>query len=166
MAGSGKKQRLLDWIERCRPTQIGGSEFAEIHAALAPISESYLRKLLRSCGVPLVPMVGGVLQGNPQELEASLLALVDEYKHSDRVGQAAVRRLVITAKEHARLAALRAENNNQPAARKGSGPGAPEKRAETILWLSTWLENPPLFPEWVRLRKNAVQFPGMNADEE
>ena len=47
----------------------------------------------------------------------------------------AVRRLVITAKEHARLAA------RIPSKR-------PEKE-EMILWLTTWLENPPVFREWV-----------------
>jgi len=51
----------------------------------------------------------------------------------------AVRRLVITAKEHARLAA------RNPAKR-------PEKD-EMVLWLTTWLENPPVFREWVSLRK-------------
>jgi hypothetical protein len=55
-----------------------------------------------------------------------------------------VRRLVIAAKDHARLAARN-----------------PEKRAdkhEMNLWLTTWLENPPVFEEWVLLRHRVKEI--------
>ena len=48
---------------------------------------------------------------------------------------------MIEAKDHARWAARN-----------------PEKRAEKqemALWMLTWLENPPLFPQWVKLRREA-----------
>jgi hypothetical protein len=54
---------------------------------------------------------------------------------------------VITAKDHARWAAKKAETKR------------PEKE-EMMLWMLTWLENPPLFPEWIRLRRAAVALQG------
>jgi len=122
---------------------MGEAEFAQLRSALAPISETYLRKMVRDCGVPLDPMVEGVRQSTFEELEATLRKLLKEYEHSDAPRRMAVRRLVITAKDHARLAARN-----------------PEKRAhkeEMILWLTTWLENPPLFGDWLRIRRGVVR---------
>jgi hypothetical protein len=53
----------------------------------------------------------------------------------------AIRPLVITARDHARLAARR----NQ----------ASPLKQEMILWMNTWLENPEAFSLWVALRKQA-----------
>lgn len=140
MPRRGKSAELARWIEEHRPTHIGEAEFARLSIALAPVSESYLRKLLRECGVPLDAMVEGVRQTTLDDLEASLLKLLEEYQHSGATRRMQVRRLVITAKDHARLAAR-----------------IPEKRLEKdemILWLTTWLENPPVFADWVRIRRN------------
>jgi hypothetical protein len=122
-----------------KPAQIGEPEWDRLRQQLSPVSESYLRKLLRASGVPLAPLVEGVRQETLQALEESLSRMLFEYEHGDRERKALVRKSVITAKDHARLAARN-----------------PDKRAmkeEMLLWLLTWLENPPLFPEWVRLRK-------------
>ncbi len=139
MRGKGKSAELTRWLEERHPSEVGEAEFASLRADLAPVSESYLRKLLRECGVPLAPMVEGVRQGTFAELEVSLLRLLGEYESSDPPRRMAVRRLVITAKEHARLAA------RNPAKR-------PDKQ-EMILWLTTWLENPPVFRGWVAIRR-------------
>jgi hypothetical protein len=139
MRGRGKSAELARWLEERHPARIGEAEFALLRQDLAPVAESYLRKLLRDCGVPLDPMVEGVRQATLAELEASLLRLLEEYESADPSRRMAVRRLVITAKEHARLAA------RNPAKR-------PDKE-EMILWMTTWLENPPVFPEWVRIRR-------------
>jgi hypothetical protein len=139
MPRKGKSAELASWLEEHRPARIGEAEFARLFSVLAPVSESYLRKLVRECGVPLDAMVEGVRQATFDDLESSLLKLLDEYETGDPAQRMAVRRLVITAKDHARLAARN-----------------PEKRAEKeemILWLTTWLENPPVFAEWVRMRK-------------
>ena len=135
MRGKGKTAELARWLQEHHPPRIGEAEFALLRAEIAPVSESYLRKLLRECGVPLDPVVEGVPQGTFAELEASLLRLLAEYESGDPPRRMAVRRLVITAKEHARLAA-----RNQTK--------RPDKE-EMILWLSTWLENPLVFREWV-----------------
>lgn len=139
MRGKVKSTELARWIEEHFPAQIGEPELASLRVALAPVSESYLRKLLRECGVPLDPMVEGVRQGSFAELEASLLRLLAEYESADPARRMTVRRLVITAKEHARLAAR--------------NPGKRPDKEEMILWLSTWLENPPVFRDWVDIRK-------------
>jgi hypothetical protein len=79
-------------------------------------------------------MVEGVRQSNLGALELSLLALLAEYESGDAAHRMAVRKLVITAKEHARWTGKR----------------------EHVLWLTTWLENPPLFPAWALLRKGSA----------
>ena len=136
-----KRADLQRWLERERPARIGEMEWAMLHVDLAPISGSHLRRLLRESGVPLAPLVEGVRQESFEALESSLLGFLQEYERSDVAGRTAVRRVVIEAKEHARWAAR-----------------IPEKRAEKeemALWMVTWLDNPPLFPQWVRLRREA-----------
>ena len=139
MRGRGKSAELTRWLEQHHPAQIGEAEFAALQAALSPVSESYLRKLLRECGVPLAPMVEGVRQATFAELESSLLRLLAEYESSDPPRRMAVRRLIITAKDHARLAAR--------------NPAKRQDKEEMILWLTTWLENPKVFEQWVSIRK-------------
>jgi hypothetical protein len=134
-----KRADLQRWLERQRPAQIGEREWAMLHVDLAPISGSHLRRLLRESGVPLAPLVEGVRQESFEALESSLLSFLQEYERAGVAGRLSVRQVVIEAKEHARWAAR-----------------VPEKRAEKeemALWMLTWLENPPLFPQWVRLRR-------------
>lgn len=105
---------------------------------------------MRSSGLPLDPVVEGVRQDSFQELARTLLALSVEYQRAVDVGDqgraARCRRAVLTGKEHARLAARR--------------PGLPpERRAEKqemASWMLIWLENPPIFPMWLELRKRAA----------
>ena len=139
MPRRGKSAELARWLDEHRPARIGEAEFAQLRAALAPVSESYLRKLVRECGVPLDAMVEGVRQATFDDLEASLLRLLDEYERGDAPRRMAVQRLVITAKDHARLAARNPEKRTE--------------KEEMILWLTTWLENPPVFGEWIRIRR-------------
>ena len=143
MPRRGKTAEFARWIEERHPARIGEVEFSALAQALAPISESYLRKLVRECGVPIEPMVAGVRQGDPDKLEESLRLLLDEYERGNAARKNDVRRLVITAKDHARLA-------RRNAARR-------DEKDEMILWLTTWLENPPLFPAWVSVRRSLVR---------
>jgi hypothetical protein len=142
MPRKGKAAELARWIAERRPSQVGEAEFAELARELAPVSDSYLRKLVKECGVPLAPLVAGVRQGNLDELEESLRHLLQEYDHGDAKHRASVRRLVITAKDHARLAAR--------------NPARRAEKEEVILWLTTWLENPRLFPVWVEIRRSLL----------
>ncbi len=143
MPQNTKRSELQRWIAERRPARVGEPEYAEIRDALAPVSESYLRKLLRESGVPLDPLVEGVRQGSYDELQQSLLHFLEIYENGDAARRRAIRAIVITAKDHARLAARS----------KSAGPEKRSEKEEMILWLLTWLENPGVFPEWVRLRR-------------
>jgi hypothetical protein len=140
-----KKSELTAWIERTAPRQVGEPEWQALLNLLAPISESYLRRLLRDLaresGVPLTPLVEGVRQESFDALESSLLRLLAEYQQSEPSRRTRVRGVVIAAKDHARLA--------------GRNESKRAEKEEMVLWMLTWLENPPVFPEWVRLRQAA-----------
>lgn len=131
------------WLERESPEVIGDREWEQLQTLLAPISENYLRRLLRESGAPLAPLIEGVRQESLDALEASLMKLLDEYETGDRERQARIRRAIITAKDHARWALRRSEDKRA-------------EKQEMILWMTTWLENPPLFREWVCLRRVAM----------
>jgi hypothetical protein len=119
--------------------RIGAAEWTALSAELNGISASYLRRLLRESGVPLDPLIEGVRQETFEALESSLLKLLAEYESGNAARRQSVRKLVIEAKEHARWAARKPERR--------------EDKVEMALWMLTWLENPPLFPQWVRLRR-------------
>lgn len=135
----GKRAELLHWLEREHPARVGEAEWAILRAEIVGISPSYLRRLLRESGVPLGPLVEGVRQETFEALESSLLRLLEEYECSDPARRQSIRRIVIEAKDHARWAARKPERRVE--------------KEEMALWMLTWLENPPLFPQWVRIRR-------------
>jgi hypothetical protein len=137
----GKSAELAEWVERERPREIGEPEWEALRQMLAPISDSYLRRLLQDSGIPLAPLVEGVRQESFETLEASLVRLLREYEPVDSPRRLGIRRLVIAARDHARWSARKDAKRAE--------------KEEMILWMLTWLENPPLFPEWVRLRRKA-----------
>lgn len=137
----GKRADLLRWLERQRPARIGEREWAMLRVELDPVSGSYLRRLLRESGVPLSPLVEGVRQESFDALESSLLNLLTEYESGDMAMRTTIRRLVIESKDHARWAARKSDKRAE--------------KQEMALWMLTWLENPPLFPRWVKLRRQA-----------
>ncbi len=104
---------------------------------------------MRACGVPLSASVEGVRQDNFEELERTLVALTGEYLSAQQSGDAdlarSCRKAVIAGKEHALLAARRADASDSRRALK----------QEMAQWMLLWLENPALFPAWVALRKKA-----------
>jgi len=104
--------------------------------------------------VPLAPLVEGVRQESFDHLERTLQALHQEYLRAlatgDRERQRACRQLVIEAKDHARWALRRA-----------SDPESKARRQEMIQWMLVWLENPEIFPQWLRLRKRVLEPDGL-----
>ncbi|MBI4876244.1 MAG: hypothetical protein HY822_16535 [Acidobacteria bacterium] len=139
-----KRDRLRALVESRPPGPVTADEWESLRAFLAPVSESYLRDLLRDLGVPMEPLVGGVDQTTFESLEASLLALLELYRGG--AGRPC-RRIVIQAKDHARWASRRAKDE----ARR-------EQKREMAEWMRVWLENPEVFPGWVRLRKRAKRW--------
>lgn len=144
---ASKRTALRAYVEEARPSAIGEAEWAVLAARLAPISEGYLRRLVRDTGLPMSPLVEGVRQESFEGLERTLLALAGEYENAlaagDRPRLKTIRRAVIGAKDHAKFARARLEGQMRAA------------REEMILWMLTWLENPGVFPAWLELRKRA-----------
>lgn len=136
-----KKAHLREYLSRVRPAIVASSDWNDIARELAPISESYLRNLLRDSGVPLHPLIEGVRQDTFENLERTLLDLHREYQSGDTATKRACRSLVIQAKNHARFALSK----------------KPEKE-EMLLWMITWLENPLVFAAWLSLRKPAMKW--------
>lgn len=152
--GESKKSKLAAFLKERSIGYIDEAVWAEIAMALAPVSESYLRGLVRESGVRLSATVEGVNQSGFDDLERTLVALAREYEGSDAMRRRALRDSVIGAKDRARFSAERAKDDAKKTMKE-----------EMLLWMRTWLENPVLFPEWVTLRKKAAGFPVVNPTE-
>jgi len=142
VAKRGKSKQLEDFLKAKSPPVITEAIWRELVALLAPISESYLRRLLQATNLPIAQPFGGVRQTSFEELEASLLELGKEYARSP----AACRRAVIQAKDHARLASKNPKVDESKRLQK----------AEMVEWMLVWLENPGIFESWVVLRKQTM----------
>lgn len=142
-----KKERirlaLAAILHRDQPPLITESQVLRLRGELPAMSDRLFRDLLRTCGLPLAPLVEGVRQDDFQDLERTLLLLAQEYQQSDTARRKQVRTTVIEAKNHAKLAAA----NPKVSADKR------QEKEEMVLWLLTWLENPSIFEYWVPLRK-------------
>jgi hypothetical protein len=140
--------RLADLIAERGYTRIGEEEWRQLQADLGPIDEDALRRLVRNCGLPPSPMVEGIRIATLGETERTALALAREYEAALKAGDAELagscRRLVVRAKDRARLAAKSARD-----------PARRAEKQEIQTWLLVWLETPALFPAWVALRKRA-----------
>jgi hypothetical protein len=140
---STKRKLLSEYLEKVKPAVVGAPEWAVLKEALAPVADSYLRKLLRESGSRLAPLIEGVRQSDFDELERTLVALSQLYSAGDRETRRVCRRAAIEAKQHARWTARRA------------GPDEAKRhiKEEMIQWMLVWLENPAVFPAWAPLRR-------------
>ncbi len=145
-----KRALLSQHLAERPPGPLTEPEFALLCERLAPISEAYLRNLVRSCGLPLDPVVEGVRQESFEELGRTLLALAEEHQKALNAGDqdhaARCRQAVLKGKEHAQLAARR----------RDAPPERRTQKEEMASWMLIWLENPEIFPAWLALRKKAV----------
>ncbi len=149
-ATASKKRRLAAWLAEHRPASIGEAEWSVLLEELAPVSERYLRELLRRTGLPFEQPWAGVRQKTFDELEESLLELRRIYAASLAAGlrdrARYCRRQVIAAKDHARFAARNPR----------TGPAVRARKEEMVEWMLVWLGDPEVFPEWVRARKRVM----------
>ena len=145
-----KKALLAAYLKDENLSQVTEREWREIVARLAPVSEGYLRRLLADTAIPVDQPFAGVRQKTFEELEGSLLAMEEVYTRAKETGDRAraqqCRNAVIQAKDHTRFAAR-------------SPKTSPEKKAqkeEMIHWMLVWLDDPGVFPAWVKLRKQRM----------
>ena len=141
-----RQAKLAAWLAERAPGEVRLADFEELLRFLTPVTESDLRRLLRSSGATLHPLAAGVDQASFAALGHSLLALSTCYEEGTPEVKKVARQIVITAKDHAKLAAR-------------SHHVAPEKRTEKEemgTWMLTWLENPVVFPLWAGLRAKAI----------
>lgn len=90
-------------------------------------------------------MVEGVRQDSMENLHRTLVALSREYEAADAPRKEKIRKLVITARQHGEWSSRA----------MGLDPEKREEKLEHLLWIRTWLENPPLFPAWAAIRLRA-----------
>lgn len=152
MAGRSKsvKQQLREYLAEFRPSGITEAVWRDLLQCLAPVSESYLRDLLRATGLPFDQPYAGIRQHTWEELEQSLremqLVYAEAAADGNRERARYCRRQVIAAKDRARFLA-------------GNPRTAPEKRKqkeEMAEWMLVWLENPEVLPAWVEARKRVA----------
>jgi hypothetical protein len=144
------KQRLREYLADRKPTAIDEAVWRDLLAHLAPVSESYLRDLLRQTALPFDQPYAGIRQHTLEELEQSLGEMLGVYRDAAAAGNREraryCRRQVIAAKDRARFLA---EDSR----------GSPERKAlkaEMVAWMLVWLENPEVFPVWVEVRKRKM----------
>jgi hypothetical protein len=142
-----RKQALREFLAAGPITAIGEAEWQAALRALAPVSESYLRDLLREAGLPFAQPYAGIRQKSFMDLELDLRDMLAIYAEAMRAGDRSRARYcrcqVIAAKDRARFLARRPNTS-------------PEKKAqkdEMAQWMLVWLENPEVFPVWVEIRK-------------
>jgi hypothetical protein len=136
-----KRLQLQQLLTPPPSAPIDDARAAELARLLAPISASYLRRLLRESGAPLNPTVEGVLQDSLDNLARTLSALAAVYPQHPQQTRA----LVLEAKAHAKLALRRDPH--------------PADRQQKIDWMIRWLENPDIFPLWIKLQQRATGTP-------
>lgn len=136
------RAEIRAWLARQGASRVDEALAARLRVEFGEVSEATLRRALRESGLELDPLVEGVRQETPDELERTLLALAREYEQGGPERRAQVRAVVLTARRHTELAARR------------------KPKDEELLWLRTWLENPLVFQAWARLRKRACSARG------
>ena len=144
------KQQLKEYLATQRPAGISEAVWRDCLQRFAPVSESYLRDLLRATGLPFEQPYAGVRQHTLEELEESLREMLAMYSDAVAAGNREraryCRRQVIAAKDRAKFLA----RSPRTSAEKQS------LKAEMAQWMLVWLENPEVFPAWVEARKRTM----------
>jgi hypothetical protein len=144
------KQQVREFLSAQQPAAITEEVWQSLLVLLAPVSESYLRELLRQTGLPFEQPYAGVRQHTFEELEQSLRELEQAYAEAmlsgDRDRARYCRRQVIAAKDRARFLA----------GNPGTAPDQQTQKQEMVQWMLVWLDDPPVFPAWVAARKRTL----------
>jgi len=148
--GKSIKQQLREYLAARQPAAITEAVWAELMMRLAPVSESYLRDLLRATGLPFDQPYAGIRQHTFAELEESLHGMLQVYLDAVAAGNRDraryCRRQVIAAKDRAKFLAATPRTTEDKRSEK----------EEMAQWMLVWLENPEVFPAWAEARKKAT----------
>lgn len=141
--GKSVKKQLQEYLAEKQAPAITEAVWQDLLMRLAPVSESYLRDLLRDTSLPFEQPYAGIRQHTLEELEQSLREMLTVYQEAAGSGNRDraryCRRQVIAAKDRARFLARK----------------HPQKE-EMVQWMLVWLENPGVFPAWVEKRKTQI----------
>jgi hypothetical protein len=137
------RRRLLARLAALAPVEVDEALAATLQAEFPEIRPRGFRQALRSSGVKLAPLVEGVRQESLAAVERTLTTLAGEYEAADSPRRKAIRRMVIESRVHAEFALRNPKLNERR---------RPDKE-ETLLWILTWLRNPPVFAGWLDLRQ-------------
>ena len=145
------KQQLREYLEAEHPAAITEAVWSDLLGRLAPVSESYLRDLLRDTGLPFEQPWAGIRQHSFAELEQSLAEMLAVYEAARQAGDGEraryCRRQVMAAKDRARFLSRSPKISAQKQ----------EQKEEMAAWMLIWLETPEVFPVWVAARKKAAE---------
>jgi hypothetical protein len=145
-ANKSLKQQFREYLAEAQPARITETVWRALLARLAPVSESYLRELLRDTELPFDQPYAGIRQHTLEELEDSLREMLAVYLEANAAGDREraryCRRQVIAAKDRAKFLV----------------PRNPAKE-EMAQWMLVWLENPEVFPAWAEARKKQMAAP-------
>ena len=136
MPRASKRRLLREFIAAQGWPKVGEAEWAAIQQALPEVDLADLKHL----EMPVEPPWHGVRQQTFGELAESLTAIAGVYEERADL-RPLCRRLVIEAKDHARLAARNTRVSEE------------RRRAKSQMaeWMLVWLSDPALFPAWARL---------------
>jgi hypothetical protein len=136
------KQAIHDWLEAHKPEVVDRAAAEAIRRDAGEVSDQTFRHALMESGYPLDPLVEGVNQSTLEDLARTLLALAAIYETAAKDERMEMRAMAMESKRHARFAAA---NRRLDEARR-------QEKEEMLLWIATWIENPPLFAGWLNLR--------------
>lgn len=149
--GNSAKQKLREYLTAQQPPAITEAVWQNLLQRLAPVSESYLRDLLRDTGLPFDQPYAGIRQHTWEELEQSLKEMQRIYSDAmaaeNRERARYCRRQVIAAKDRARFLARNPRLSSEKR----------EQKEEMAQWMLVWLDNPEVFPAWVEARKRVAR---------
>ena len=148
MPRTSKRKQLRDLVTARGWSEIGESQWNAIVAAIPNISPTDLQEL----EIPVAPPWFGVRQHSLDQLQISLDALSDVYATRPDLRRFC-RDQVIAAKSRAR----HASRNQRVVEIKR------QIKAEMAEWMLVWLNDPALFPVWVRVRRDILTTSGSSA---
>jgi hypothetical protein len=150
------KRQLGEYLAAQQPPAITEALWNDLLQRFAPVSETYLRELLRATGLLFEQPYAGIRQHTFEELEQSLREMLHVYAEATAAGNRQrvryCRRQVIGAKDRARFQA------RSP----GAAPEQKSRKEEMAQWMLVWLENPEVFPAWVEARLRVMAPPDLD----